>query len=239
MKRRAQLRRCGVLSAFMMTLAVLSGCAQRPFAILDRRVCSSVDTAGKPGPEATKLTPQDKVVYVWFRYTGAKPGQAVKVKFKYTDRTGVKASEEVRTELKPGLDVAAAQLKPPGGEGLTPGKYEAEITNDSDVAYGPALTFEVQGGEEAPGTAAVGPGTPAVSPGLPAGGPGTPAAAPGRPAISPGAPGGGPGKSAGGPGTPAASPRTPAGGPAAPAAAPRAPAPRRHPPAGGPGTPTP
>jgi hypothetical protein len=161
MKRRAQLRRCGALSAFIVALAVLSGCAQRPFAILDRRVCSSVDAAGKAGPPATKLTPQDKAVYVWFRYVRAKPGQAVKVRFKYADRAGVKATEEVRTELKPGFGVATAQLKPPGSEGLVPGKYEAEITNDTDVAYGPPLTFEVQGGEEAPGTPAASPGAPA------------------------------------------------------------------------------
>jgi len=170
MSRRALLRVSGRLLIFAAAAVLFPGCAQRPFIIADRRVCQTVDGTGKPAASSDQFTTHDKVVYVWFRYDRAKLAQAVKVKFKYTDPTGMEATEVIRTELKPGSGSATVQLKPLDDAGLVAGKYQAEITSDSDAAYGPALIFEVQGAAGPPGLPSV-PGAPAPS--------GAPSAAPG------------------------------------------------------------
>jgi hypothetical protein len=150
MSRRALLRSSPRLLAFAAAVVLFSGCAERPFTIVDRRVCQTVDGTGKPGASFDRFTTQDKVAYIWFSYDRAKAGQVVKVKFKYIDPTGTEAAEEIRTELRPGSGTATAQLRPFGGLGLVAGKYQAEITSDSDVAYGAPLTFEVQRAAEPP-----------------------------------------------------------------------------------------
>jgi len=170
MSRRALLRASGRLLAFAAAVVLFSGCAQRPFVVADRRVCQTVDGEGKPGPPFSTFTTQDKAAYVWFRYDRAKAGLSVKVKFKYTDPTGTEATEEIRTELKPGSGSAAVQLKPFDSAGLVAGRYQAEITNDADVAYGPPLPFEVQGTGGPPGLPSA-PAAPAPS--------GAPSAVPG------------------------------------------------------------
>jgi hypothetical protein len=158
MTRRARPRLWGGLAA-VVALATICGCSQRPFTITDRRVCQTVDGAGKPGPAVTEFAAGDKLASVWFSYAGAKAGQTVKVKFKYTDVSGVTANDEVQRELKPGVGSASVELQTPN-QGLAPGKYEAQITNDADVAYGPPLTFEVTTTAGAPHIPSV-PGAPA------------------------------------------------------------------------------
>ena len=151
MKGRAPLRWGTWLAAAAIAMA---GCGQKPFVIADRRVCQTVDATGKPGPEVTKLSVRDRTVYIWFSYLRARPGQAVKVKVTYTDAGGAEASDEVRDELKAGSGSSAAQFTGLNGGPLVPGKYQAEITNESGAAYGGALTFEVTGPSTATGSPA-------------------------------------------------------------------------------------
>lgn len=125
-------------------LVVFPGCGDRPFSIVETRVCKTVDAAGKPGPQATTFAAEDKMAYIWFEYTGAKPGQKIKVKFTHTDEAGNRSEEEIGAELKEGGSVAVAQMAPQEGDSLTPGAYECQITNESDIGYGAPMAFTVE-----------------------------------------------------------------------------------------------
>ncbi len=145
MKPPAWLRRsCLFLLVIAAVLALLPGCGKRPFSIIESRVCKEVDASGKPGPQATSFSPEDKMVYVWFRYAGAEPGQQIKVQLAYTDEAGNRSEEQIETELKPGDSVGLAQMAPREGERLAAGTYEAQIMNEKDIGYGAPMNFTVQ-----------------------------------------------------------------------------------------------
>ncbi|HJN16726.1 MAG TPA: hypothetical protein QGH10_14575 [Armatimonadota bacterium] len=125
-------------------LVSLLGCSARPFAVTDRKTCKGIDATGNSQEETDVFGVVD-TVYFWFQYTGAVPGQAIKVKFTYIDEQGNTQTHETPTELTPGSHSASAQLSPPAsGETLVPGRYDVEILNDADVAYGPPLTFTIE-----------------------------------------------------------------------------------------------
>lgn len=138
------LRSCLLPLVATAMLAVSPGCGKRPFSILEARVCKEVDATGKPGAQATTFSPDDKMVYVWFRYAGAQAGQKVKVKVAYTDEAGTQSEEGIETELKPGDSVGFAQMAPREGERLASGAYEAQITNEEDIGYGAPMNFTVK-----------------------------------------------------------------------------------------------
>lgn len=138
------LRSCAHLLVVAAVLLALPGCGKRPFSIIESRVCKEVDATGKPGPQATSFSPEDKLVYVWFRYAGAEAGQKIKVKFIHTDDSGTRSEGEIETELKPGDSVGVSQMAPREGDLLTPGAYEAQIMNDKDIGYGAPMNFSVQ-----------------------------------------------------------------------------------------------
>jgi hypothetical protein len=133
-----------VLLLLPLALLALAGCAKPTFSLVEKRVCKGVDSSGNPQPETTTFTPADGRVSVWFRYRGAGPKQTIKTKFTHTDDAGTESKQEVQTELKPGDGQGMAELAGPEGGALTPGKYTVEITNESDVAYGPAIAFTVR-----------------------------------------------------------------------------------------------
>jgi hypothetical protein len=138
------LRSCAHLLVVAAVSVALPGCGKRPFSIIESRVCKEVDAAGKPGPQATSFSPEEKIVYVWFRYVGAEPGQKIKVKFTHTDAGGTRSEGEIETELRPGDSVGVTQMAPQEGDRLTPGAYEAQIMNDKDIGYGAPMNFSVK-----------------------------------------------------------------------------------------------
>ncbi len=145
MEPRARLpRSCAHLLVVAAVLLAFPGCGKRPFSIIESRVCKEVDATGKPGPQATSFSPEDKTVYVWFRYAGAEPGQTVKVKFTHTDEAGTRSEDEIETELKPGDSMGMAQMAPREDERLASGTYEAQIMNEKDIGYGAPMNFTVE-----------------------------------------------------------------------------------------------
>jgi len=144
------MKHTGRLYAIPLTLlvvgiaALVGGCGQKPFSIPERKICAQIDGSGNPVDARETFSTTDSTVYVWFRYSGAKPSQVVKVRVQYKDPTGVEATEETQTELKAGSGSASAQLNPPEGEGLAPGTYIVEVMNESDIAYGGPVTFRVE-----------------------------------------------------------------------------------------------
>ena len=137
---------CGRMVLFLLPLALLAlaGCAKPTFSLVEKRVCKGVDGAGNPQPETTTFAPTDGRVCVWFRYRNAGPKQIVKTKLTHVDGLGNESKQEVRTELKPGSSTGMAELTGPEGGAIAPGKYTVEMTSESDVGYGPALTFTVR-----------------------------------------------------------------------------------------------
>ena len=137
---------CGRVVLFLLPMALLTlaGCAKPTFSLIENRVCRGVDGAGNPQPETTTFAPTDGRVCVWFRYRGAGPKQTIKTKFTHVDELGNESKQEVQTELKPGDGEAMAELTGLEGGSLALGKYTVELTNEADVAYGPATTFTVR-----------------------------------------------------------------------------------------------
>jgi hypothetical protein len=125
-------------------LVASPGCGKRPFSIIEARVCKTVNASGQPGPQATSFAPDERTVYVWFRYAGGTAGQKLKVKFTHTDEAGNKSEDEIETELKAGDSVGYAQMAPAEGDRLVVGTYEAQITNESDIGYGAPMNFTVE-----------------------------------------------------------------------------------------------
>ncbi len=142
---RARLLCIGVyLLALASVLVAFPGCGKRPFSIIESRACKTVDSSGQPGPQAAVFTAEDETVYVWFRYAGATAGQKLKVKFAHVDDAGNRTEQEIQTDLKAGESVGHAQMGPREGAKLTPGDYEAQIANESDIGYGAPLKFTVE-----------------------------------------------------------------------------------------------
>jgi hypothetical protein len=132
------------LLLILTALLAFSGCAKPIFSIGEKKLCKAVDGSGKPTQETTEFSSTDPRVCVWFRYRNAGPGQVVKAKFTHVDALGTESAQEFQTELKPGASTGVVELTGEEGGSLVPGKYTVELTNQSDVAYGPPLVFTVK-----------------------------------------------------------------------------------------------
>jgi hypothetical protein len=138
-------RVCGLTLLLLLTaLLALSGCAKPIFTIVDKKLCKAVDGSGNPTQETTTFSSTDGRVCLWFRYRNAGPSQAIKAKFTHVDALGTESAQEFQTELKPGSSTGVVELTGEEGGPLVPGKYTVELTNQSDVGYGPPLVFTVK-----------------------------------------------------------------------------------------------
>jgi len=134
---------CGLL-LLLAALLLASGCAKPTFSVVEKRVCAGVDGAGNPQQEKTTFAPADGRVCLWFRYRNAAAGQVIKAKFTHVDEVGNESAQDFEIKLNAGSHTGVAELTGENGGPLTPGRYTAEIQNQSGVAYGPALAFNVQ-----------------------------------------------------------------------------------------------
>lgn len=123
---------------------ILGGCAKPTFSIVEKKVCKNVGPAGHPVQETTTFSPTDGRVCIWFRYRNAAPNQVIKAKFTYTDPLGHESTQEMQAQLKPGSSVGVVELVGEDGGPLAVGRYVAELTDESNVSYGPPLTFTVE-----------------------------------------------------------------------------------------------
>ncbi|MBM3498895.1 MAG: hypothetical protein FJX74_09515 [Armatimonadetes bacterium] len=133
-----------VLLLFPMACLAFGGCSSPVFTVVEKQVCKGLDGSGKPLEETTVFAPGDSRVCIWFTYRNAGAGQVVKARFKHVDALGAESTEEVEQELKPGAGSGVVELTGEEGGPLGVGKYTVELTNQSDVSYGPPLAFTVQ-----------------------------------------------------------------------------------------------
>ena len=127
-----------------VALVVVGGCAKPIFTVVDKKLCKGVDGSGKPLEPTTVFAPADGRACLWFSYRNAGAGQVLKAKFTHVDPLGTEATDEVETELKAGSHSGVVELTGQDGAPLAAGKYTVELKNQSDVSYGPPLSFTVQ-----------------------------------------------------------------------------------------------